>query len=149
MHPRLFTIPSFHLFGYAMPAFTLHSYGVLIVLGCVLGLLAVYYQSKKAGLDTRATTDMAVSVLFGGLIGAKLMLLVVERQFYWQNPRELLYIFRSGGVFYGGLLGALPVAWWYARRHKLPGWTTADVFSPGVAIGQAIGRLGCFMAGCC
>ena len=56
---------------------------------------------------------------------------------------------QSGGVFYGGLLGAFPVAWWYARRHGLPPWRTADVLAPGVALGQAIGRLGCFAAGCC
>ena len=45
-------------------------------------------------------------------------------------------------AFYGGLLGALPVAWWYVRRHSLDGWRTADVMAPGVAIGQAIGRVG-------
>jgi phosphatidylglycerol:prolipoprotein diacylglycerol transferase len=52
-------------------------------------------------------------------------------------------------VFYGGLIGALPVAWWYARKHNLPPWPTADVLAPGVALGQAVGRLGCFAAGCC
>jgi phosphatidylglycerol:prolipoprotein diacylglycerol transferase len=61
----------------------------------------------------------------------------------------LLSILQSGGVFYGGLIGAFPVAWWYARKHALPPWRTADVLAPAVAIGQAIGRLGCFAAGCC
>jgi phosphatidylglycerol:prolipoprotein diacylglycerol transferase len=101
------------------------------------------------GLDAQRITDMAVFLLIGGLLGAKVMLLVVDWSYYSQNPRELLSLFQSAGVFYGGLLGAIPVAWWYARRHSLPGWRTADVMAPGVMLGQAIGRLGCFSAGCC
>jgi phosphatidylglycerol:prolipoprotein diacylglycerol transferase len=52
-------------------------------------------------------------------------------------------------VFYGGLLGAIPVAWWYIKKHSLPLFRTLDVLAPAVALGQAIGRLGCFAAGCC
>ena len=56
---------------------------------------------------------------------------------------------RSGGVFYGGLIGATAVAFWYIRRHALPLWTTCDMFAPGIALGHVIGRLGCLAAGCC
>jgi phosphatidylglycerol:prolipoprotein diacylglycerol transferase len=52
-------------------------------------------------------------------------------------------------VFYGGLIGALAVAWRYMRKARLPLWRTADVFAPGIALGHGIGRLGCFSAGCC
>jgi phosphatidylglycerol:prolipoprotein diacylglycerol transferase len=92
---------------------------------------------------------MAVYVLIAGLVGAKLLLLAVEWGHYSRNPRELFSLVQSGGVFYGGLIGALPVAWWYARRHALSGWQTADVLAPAVVIGQSVGRLGCFAAGCC
>ena len=73
----------------------------------------------------------------------------MDWRYFGRNPRELFSIFQSGGVFYGGLMGGILVAWWYARRHHLPGWQTADVLAPGVVLGQAIGRLGCFSAGCC
>jgi phosphatidylglycerol---prolipoprotein diacylglyceryl transferase len=149
MFPRLFTLPAFHLFRWDLGPFTLHTYGVLLVLAFVAGLWVAGRQAKKAGLDSARITDMAVYVLLGGLIGAKVLLVVVEWSYYSSHPREIFWIFQSAGVFYGGLLGALPVAIWYARRHHLPGWSTADVLSPGVAIGQAIGRLGCFSAGCC
>ena len=56
---------------------------------------------------------------------------------------------QAGGVFYGGLIAALAVAFWYMRRTKLPALKTADVFAPGIALGHGIGRLGCFAAGCC
>jgi phosphatidylglycerol---prolipoprotein diacylglyceryl transferase len=100
-------------------------------------------------MDPARVTDMAVYVLIAGLVGAKLLLVIVEWKSYWANPRELWSVWQSGGVFYGGLLGALPVAWWYSRRHALDGWKTADVLAPGVAIGQSLGRLGCLAAGCC
>jgi phosphatidylglycerol:prolipoprotein diacylglycerol transferase len=147
--PRLFTLPAFELFGRQIGPLTLHTYGVLLALAFLAGLWVVSMQAKKAGLDSTVITDMAVYVLIGGLVGAKLLLLLIEWSYYSKHPGEILGLLQSGGVFYGGLLGAFPVAWWFARRHHLDGWKTADVLSPGVAIGQAIGRLGCFAAGCC
>ena len=83
------------------------------------------------------------------LIGAKLLLLFVNFNYFRNNPDEILVLARSGGVFYGGLITATLVAFWYIRRHKLPFWTTCDMFAPGIALGHVIGRLGCLMAGCC
>ena len=113
------------------------------------GLWVASRQARAAGLDAARVTDMAVYVLIAGLVGAKVLLVIVEWNYYARNPRELLSILQSGGVFYGGLLGALPVAWWYARRHALPPWKTSDALAPAVVLGQCIGRLGCFSAGCC
>jgi phosphatidylglycerol:prolipoprotein diacylglycerol transferase len=149
MYPRLLTTPGFDLFGRHIDPITLHTYGVILAIAFLAGLWVSSWQARRAGMDAARITDMAVYVLIAGLIGAKLLLVVVEWKSFLQNPRDLLSIFRSGGVFYGGLLGALPVAWWYARKYSLPGWATADVLAPGVALGQAIGRLGCFCAGCC
>ncbi len=149
MHPRLLTLPAFDLFGRSWGPFTLHAYGLLLALAFLAGLWVASRQAKKARLDANRVTDMAVWVLIAGLVGAKLLLLAVDWRFYSRNPRELLSIFQSGGVFYGGLMGGILVAWWYVRRHALPGWTTADALAPGVILGQAIGRLGCFAAGCC
>ena len=149
MHPRLLTIPAFDLLGRHVGPLALPTYGILLVLGMLAGLWVVSRQARKTGLSPETITDMAVYAIIAGLIGAKVLLLVVEWPYYSRNPRELLSLFQSGGVFYGGLLGAIPVAFWYARRHQLDGWKTADVLAPGVDVGQAVGRLGCFMAGCC
>jgi phosphatidylglycerol:prolipoprotein diacylglycerol transferase len=130
--------------------FTLHTYGLLLAVAFLAGLWVASRQAKRAGLDANRVTDMAVWVLIAGLVGAKLMLLVVDWKRYSTGTGfELLSLFQSGGVFYGGLLGGIAMAIWYARRYALPGWPTADVLAPGVVIGQAIGRLGCFAAGCC
>jgi phosphatidylglycerol---prolipoprotein diacylglyceryl transferase len=149
MHPRLLTIPELHLFGGSLGPFTLHTYGVLLAIAFLVGLWVTSRQAKRALLDSGRITDMAVWVLIAGLVGAKLLLVAVDWRYFSRNPRELLSIFQSGGVFYGGLLAGILAAWVYARRYGLPVWPTADVLAPGVVIGQAIGRLGCLSAGCC
>ena len=93
--------------------------------------------------------DLGVYIVIAALIGAKLLLLFVNFNYFRNNPDEILVLARSGGVFYGGLITATLVAFWYIRRHKLPFWTTCDMFAPGIALGHVIGRLGCLMAGCC
>jgi phosphatidylglycerol---prolipoprotein diacylglyceryl transferase len=152
MHPRLLTIPfpevslwRFHL----GPTVTLPTYGVLLAIGFLVGLLVASRQAKRAGLDAGRITDMAVWVLIAGLVGAKALLVGVEWRYFARNPGDVFSVLQSGGVFYGGLLGGILTAWALMRVYRLPGWATADVLAPGVAIGQAIGRLGCFCAGCC
>jgi phosphatidylglycerol:prolipoprotein diacylglycerol transferase len=149
MHPRLLTIPSFDLVGKTWGPFTLHTYGFLLAIAFLLGLWVASRQAKRAGLDAGKVTDLAVWVLIAGLVGAKALLVGVEWRYFAKNPRDAFSVFQSGGVFYGGLLAGILVAWLLARRYRLPGWRTADVLAPGVAIGQAVGRLGCFSAGCC
>jgi phosphatidylglycerol:prolipoprotein diacylglycerol transferase len=149
MFPRLLTLPAFEVLGRSLGPFTLHSYGFLLAIAFLVGLWVASRQARRAGLDPARVTDMAVWVLIAGLVGAKLLLVVVDWRYFVASPRQLSSIIQSGGVFYGGLIGGALVAWWYARRHNLPGWRTADALAPGVVIGQAIGRLGCFAAGCC
>ena len=149
MFPRLLTTPSFELFGKAIPPIPLHTYGVLLALAFVAGLFVAARQARKEGLDGARIADMAVWVLIAGLVGAKLLLLIVDWDVYSRDWSRLGSLLQSGGVFYGGLLGAIPVAWWYMWRHELPTWRTADALAPAVILGQAIGRLGCFAAGCC
>jgi phosphatidylglycerol:prolipoprotein diacylglycerol transferase len=77
------------------------------------------------------------------------LLVAVEWRRYAANPKDLVEVLRSGGVFYGGLIAATTVAIWYMRKHGLPGWRIADMAAPSIALGEAIGRWGCFAAGCC
>jgi phosphatidylglycerol:prolipoprotein diacylglycerol transferase len=149
MHPRLLTFPALQLFGHGFGPFTLHTYGVLLAIAFLAGLWVAAREARRQGLEAGRVTDMAVWVLIAGLVGAKLLLVLVDFRYYERSPRELLGVFQSGGVFYGGLIAGGLVAWWYARRYSLAGWATADALAPGVVLGQAIGRLGCFSAGCC
>jgi phosphatidylglycerol:prolipoprotein diacylglycerol transferase len=150
VYPRLYTLRAFEFLGHTLGPFTLPTYGVLIAIAFLAGLFVAGREARKEGLDQEKITDLALYVLIAGIVGARLLLLMIDWRFYSAHPREILAaVLQSGGVFYGGLLLAFPVAWWYARRHHLDGWRTADVLAPGVVIGQAIGRLGCLAAGCC
>ena len=145
MHPRLFEIPA--IFG--IGPLTVYTYGVMLAAAYLLGLQLAIVRARKAGLDSQKMLDLGVALVIAALVGAKLLLLLVNFNYFRSNPGEILVLARSGGVFYGGLIGATLVAFWYIKRHRLPLWTTCDMFAPGIALGHVIGRLGCLMAGCC
>jgi phosphatidylglycerol:prolipoprotein diacylglycerol transferase len=89
-------------------------------------------------------------MLLASLIGSKILMLFTEPE-YRDQPLQLLSLdfLRSGGVFYGGLLGAIIAGYLLMKRYQLPWWKTADACAPGIAIGNFFGRQGCFAAGCC
>ncbi len=139
MYPRLFDLGPV----------TVYTYGVLLAAAYLAGLQLALVRARARGLDANRVMDLGIYIIVSALVGAKLMLLVVDFNYFSRNPRELMTLVRSGGVFYGGLILAVLVALWYLRRHRMPIWETCDAFAPGIALGHAIGRLGCLMAGCC
>jgi phosphatidylglycerol:prolipoprotein diacylglycerol transferase len=128
---------------------TVYTYGVLLAAAYLLGLKLAMTRAKSRGLDPNRALDLGIAIIVAALVGAKLLLVLVDFDKFRQNPGEILSIVRAGGVFYGGLIAAVAVAFWYMWRHRMPLWTTCDVFAPGIALGHAVGRLGCLMAGCC
>jgi len=139
MHPILFE------FG----GFTIYSYGVLLAAAYLLGLQFALIRARSRGLDRERVMDLGIWIIISALVGAKLLLLVVDYRPFLANPRTIVDLLRSGGVFYGGLIAAVTVALAYIWRHRMPMWTTTDVFAPGIALGHVVGRLGCLLAGCC
>jgi phosphatidylglycerol:prolipoprotein diacylglycerol transferase len=128
---------------------TVYSYGVLLAAAY---LLALYYSVRRAramGLDGDRVLDLGIYIIISALIGAKLLLLVVDFDYFRARPQELWTLARSGGVFYGGLVVAFFVGLWYVRKHRLPVWPVADAIAPGIALGHVVGRFGCLLAGCC
>jgi phosphatidylglycerol:prolipoprotein diacylglycerol transferase len=129
----------------------LYSYGVLIAIAFLVALWLSGRMAKRAGLSQDAVTNLGIYCALAAIAGAKIMMFIVDLPRYLEHPGEIFSMstVRAGGVFYGGLIGALVVAFWYMHRTKLPALTTADVFAPAIALGHGIGRLGCFAAGCC
>ena len=139
MYPRLFELGPI----------TVYTYGVLLAAAYLLGLQLARVRAQARGLDANRVLDLGIYIIIAALIGAKLLLLVTDFDAFRANPRELLTLARSGGVFYGGLILAVVVALVYIRKIGLPLWTTCDVFAPGIAVGHVVGRFGCLFAGCC
>jgi phosphatidylglycerol:prolipoprotein diacylglycerol transferase len=139
MHPILIEIAGF-------PVYT---YGLLLAAAYLLGLQFALKRARSRALDPNRVMDLGIWIIVSALVGAKLLLLVVDHDKFSSDPAEVMNLVRSGGVFYGGLIAAVAVALWYLRRHRMPMWTVTDVFAPGIALGHVVGRMGCFFAGCC
>src|SRR4026209_570660 len=128
---------------------TVYTYGVLLAAAYLFGLKLAMVRAKARNLDQTRILDLGIYIIISALVGAKLLLLITDFSTFVDNPRELLSLARSGGVFYGGLILAVSVALWYIRRAGLPLWTPRHAFAPGIALGHVVGRFGCFFAGCC
>ncbi len=135
MYPELFRIGDFPV----------NTYGLLLAVGMLLALFAASRLAARDGLPRERIYDLGLWTLIGGLVGSKILMLFTE-----ENAQVFsLDFLRSGGVFYGGLIGGFLTVVLLIKWYKLPFWKVADAFAPAVALGQAFGRQGCFAAGCC
>jgi phosphatidylglycerol:prolipoprotein diacylglycerol transferase len=141
MYPRLISIGQF----------SLPTYGVLIALAFVVALWVTVRLGSRAGLDKEKIMNLGIYCALAGLLGAKILMIVFDLPFFIAHPGEVfsLSTLQAAGVFQGGLVLAVLFAYWYTRHTGMAWLTTADIFAPGIAIGHAIGRLGCLAAGCC
>ncbi|HEY3038173.1 MAG TPA: prolipoprotein diacylglyceryl transferase [Pyrinomonadaceae bacterium] len=140
MYPELFRIGNFPI----------NTYGVFLALAFLCAILITVKLAVRDGLPREKIYDLCLWMLLSSLIGSKILMFFTEPE-YRDHPLQLLSLdfLRSGGVFYGGLLGAILAGYFLMRRYKLPWWKTADACAPGIAIGNFFGRQGCFAAGCC
>lgn len=135
MYPELFRIGNFPI----------TTYGIFLAVGMLLALYVASRLAARDGLPRERIYDLGLWTLIGGLLGSKLLMFLVE-----DNVQVFsLDFLRSGGVFYGGLIGGFLTVVLLIRFYKLPFWKVADALAPGLALGQAFGRQGCFAAGCC
>jgi phosphatidylglycerol:prolipoprotein diacylglycerol transferase len=140
MHPRLLTTPFF----------TLHTFGLLLALAYIAAFWWLTREGRRTGLDADALASLGFSAIVGAIIGAKVLMIVRDFPEYAAAPSEIfsLSVLASAGDFYGGFIGGLIASGMFFWRHReLPFWRTADLCGPAIALGQAIGRIGCFMAG--
>jgi phosphatidylglycerol---prolipoprotein diacylglyceryl transferase len=140
MHPILFQIGDFPI----------GTYGLMLTLGFIAGMYLARHLGKRDHLEPDALADISVTVLLGGILGSKLLMIIVDMI----HGESLSGVFslgtlRAGGAIHGGVILGLCTFFWRMRRLKLPLSPTMDALTPGLALGQAIGRWGCFFAGCC
>ena len=140
MYPEIFS------FG----DFTLYAYGLMIMIGAIAGFFYLRRAAhRELGADPDKIQMLAVWVIFAAFVGGKLFFYFEKPSFYFSPPSNMLVNFRTGFVFYGSLLFAFPVAFWYFKREKWPVWPMLDLLAITATIVHAFGRMGCFLAGCC
>ena len=135
-------LPFIKILGFQFPM-----YGLFTALGYIAGILYCLRRRRSAGLSKEQVLDIIFYLIAGAALGGKLFYIL----FYWHDFAAAAWIdkIRYGFVFLGGLTGALLAGIYIIKRNKLPLLKTADFFAPAIPLGHAIGKIGCFMAGCC
>lgn len=128
---------------------TIHTYGVFVAMGFFAGLFVTMRLARTESIPTGLIMDMSFVILLAAIIGSRALYVLMNLSFYLENPIHAFKLWEGGLVFSGGLAASGLVMGWYIHRHGLSWWKTGDLWAPGIAVGQAIGRIGCLMAGCC
>jgi phosphatidylglycerol:prolipoprotein diacylglycerol transferase len=140
MYPRLLTTPYF----------VFYTFGLFLALAYLAALWWLLRGAKREGLDKDRAAGLGLWAIIGAILGAKVMMVVRSLPDYLANPSDLwsLATLQSAGDFYGGFFGALVASGlFFACHREMPRWLMADLCGPAIALGQGIGRIGCFMAG--
>ncbi len=149
MHPILIDFGTRDLPWLGPTHLFLPTYGLLFATGALVAWWWFMRRAQTLGVEGEPAFNLGFYSLLGGILGAKLTLLLVESRYYWEHPKEILGSLRSAGVLMGGVLcGALVFAY-FAKRTGLPLFRLGDAAAAPLAMAQAVGRLGCFAAGCC
>lgn len=127
----------------------IHTYGLMIVIGFLVGLFIIYKEAKKQGLNPDRIIDISFWGLGFGLIGGRIVYIITRWDYFSKNLLEIFYFWEGGLVFYGGFLGGVVAFYVFSKKYKLPFLQTVDIAVPSLAIAHFFGRLGCFFAGCC
>lgn len=140
MKPILFTIGDFNIYGY----------GVMYALSLIVGLFLAEYRAKKHGLDHEFTFMMGFIAVIIGVLGAKLLYLItIFDELMADFGGTLKRSISEGFVVYGGVIAAALFAYFYCKKKGYDPLKYFDIAAPSIAIGHTLGRIGCYLAGCC
>ncbi len=140
MRPILFEIPGWDI--------KVHSYGVMILLACFSALGMALWRARREKIDTKVVYELATWLFLGGVVGARGLYVALHPEMI-HSIGDIFRSWQGGNVFYGCILGGLCGSLLYWCRRPYPLWTMIDIAAPAVAIGAAVGRIGCFLNGCC
>jgi phosphatidylglycerol:prolipoprotein diacylglycerol transferase len=129
--------------------FTVYSYGLMMAVGFLMFLAYIRREARRDGMDPETLTNTAFAALVGGIVGARALFVALDWGYFAERPWDVFLLNRGGLVWYGGFAGGVAAAWLHARHRRLNVGRVFDIFTPPLALAQAIGRIGCFLNGCC
>jgi phosphatidylglycerol:prolipoprotein diacylglycerol transferase len=145
MIPILLRLGPFQLFGHPL-TLTIYSYGLMMALGFIAADRVIAADCPRRGIDPEYATAVVLWGALGGLIGARFYDVLDNWRLYMADPVSIVWS-GSGFVWFGGFIGGVTAAYFVARHYKVPVGVTADMCGPALAIGQALGRIGCHVSG--
>ena len=129
--------------------FVIHTYGLFVALGFLAAFWLMGREARRLGLEQQDFQDLGLVILVAALAGSRLFYVLVEWEYFVENPLHVFFLWKGGLVFYGGFICAALAIAWFIRAKGMPLLGTLDVAAPALALGQTLGRVGCFFAGCC
>jgi phosphatidylglycerol:prolipoprotein diacylglycerol transferase len=139
MHPILFKLGPI----------TVYSYGFSIAIAFLIVIFLIKQRAELDGIDFRRLFDLYFYLLVWGILGARILYCLLNIKDYVKNPQEIFMLHHGGLSFYGGLISATTAGTLFLKKKGFLIWKIADIIIPYLALGQSIGRLGCFLNGCC
>jgi phosphatidylglycerol:prolipoprotein diacylglycerol transferase len=139
MHPVLFEIGPL----------TIRSYGAMVALAFITGFALMYAEARRLDFFPEKILDLELYIILSGVAGARVLHVLADFDYYRNNIFEAVLIWRGGLAIYGGIIFAVSAGWFFIKKNGMPLRQTGDFIAPYIALGQSIGRIGCFMNGCC
>jgi len=125
----------------------IYSWGFMVAIGFIAGLFVATWEAKRVGVAPEKIMDLSLFLLIAGLIFGRLVYILFDLEPFLKHPLNIL-VFQSGGLaIHGSILGGVLVGYWFSRRYKISFGKLADIVAPALILGQAIGRIGCFLNG--
>lgn len=135
---------------FSIGPFTVYSYGLMTALGIIAAITLGEHEAKRSGIGGDGyIMGLGLAAVAGGYAASKLLFWITILPQILADPSIIKEYLSNGFVVFGGLIGGVLTAYWYCRRKKTDFWKTFDLAVPAVALAQGIGRIGCFLAGCC
>jgi len=123
----------------------IHWYGIIIDTAFIIGTAMAYYHARKSGIGTEHVLNLLILIIPSSIICARLYYVLFNLEYYLSEPLEIIATWHGGLAIHGGLVGGFVAGFFYIRKYKIDFWKTADIFSPSIILGQAIGRWGNFI----
>ncbi len=138
MHPHLIDI-----FGIEIT-----TYGLMVAAAFATLWINVVRRGKRLGYQEDFLQNLLTFIVVGAIVCARLLHVIIEWEYYSKNPSQILFT-REAGVFLGGFIGAFLLVVWYTRKHNQSPLGVMDLLAAYLPLSHAIGRVGCFLFGCC
>ena len=127
----------------------IYTYGLFIATGFLVGIILARKEARRLNENPESMIDLCFYILIAAIVGSRLFYVATNPETFLSDPLEIFRIWNGGLVFYGGFIAALLTAIVYLKNQNMDMWKAADMLTPSLSIGQFLGRLGCFFAGCC
>jgi len=121
----------------------------MLALAFITATYLAVKRAKREGIEGTKIVDLSLYILLSSILGARILFVALSWDYYKEHLADILKIWEGGLVFYGGLISAFFTAVWFLKKNRLSIWKVGDILSAPLALGIAIGRIGCFLNGCC